>query len=377
MNEWLSISAFLEGLLSFFSPCVFPLLPVYLGMLSRNSQGKKQVIFRTISFIFGILIAIILLNTSFMAFSSLLRQWGHILSLISGIVIILLALVQLDILKIEFLKKTIQIPVRFKTINFFTAFLMGFVFSFAWTPCVGTALTSIILLAGQSSSWITSTIMALFYGLGLSMPFLIVGLIGDVLLNYLKKHQSNLMKGVKIGAVLFLIAGVVMVEEAIRLWPDQATIIHEKAEKNEHGNPLAPDIELYDLDGNLVKLSDYEGTVVFLNLWGTWCPSCKLELPDIQKLQEREDVAVVTLVNGSYRESGPESVKAFMDANNYDFTVLYDTDGTYFSKFGIRAYPTTFMIDEEGYVFGYVEGALDEATMNEIIDMTIEKRYPE
>ena len=102
-----------------------------------------------------------------------------------------------------------------------------------------------------------------------------------------------------------------------------------------------------------------------------------MELPAIQMLTHREDVEVITMVNGSYRESDVEGVKSFMDENGYTFTVLYDTDGTYFSEFGIRAYPTTFMIDDEGYVFGYVEGAMDEAMMHEIVDMTIEKRYPE
>lgn len=391
MNEMISITAFIEGLLSFFSPCVLPLLPIYIGMLSRDSQGKKHLILRTVFFIFGILSAILLLNTSFLAFSSLLRNWGHILSLVSGIIIIIMALVQLDIIKITFLKQTFQLPIHFSSMNILTAYLMGFVFSFAWTPCVGTALTSIILLAGQSSSWMTSSILALFYGLGLSLPFLVVGFVGDIILKYLKQHQTTLMKGVKIGAILFLIAGIVMVEESIRFWPKQEnTVIDEQnnldnvgttekpvEDRNEHGDLKVPEIILNDLNGNEVNIRDYEGKVIFLNLWGTWCPSCKVELPAIEILQKRDDVHVITMVNGAYRESGIDAVKEYMDTNGYTFTVLYDTDGKYFYEFGIRAYPTTFMIDDEGYVFGYVEGALNEAVMHEIVDMTIEKRYPQ
>ena len=137
---------------------------------------------------------------------------------------------------------------------------------------------------------------------------------------------------------------------------------------------MAPDITLNDLYGNEIALSDYKGKIVYLNFWGTWCPACQSELGSLQELyttyEESDEVAVLTLINGAYRESGIENAKEFMEANELTFPVLYDETGEWFYKYGIYSYPTTFMINQDGSVFGYLEGAINYEAMEEIIEMT-------
>lgn len=138
----------------------------------------------------------------------------------------------------------------------------------------------------------------------------------------------------------------------------------------------APQFELYDQYGVLHKTSDWLGKVVFLNFWTTWCPPCRSEMPDIQALYEKYgsdgDVVIIGVAfpnNGG--EGGVEDIKAFLEENGYSYPVLFDESGNLLRQYGIRAYPTTYMIDSGGNVFGYVTGALSAESMQSIIDQTI------
>ena len=137
----------------------------------------------------------------------------------------------------------------------------------------------------------------------------------------------------------------------------------------------APDFELLDQFGKVRKLSDYKGKVVFLNFWATWCPPCRGEMPDIQRLYEKYgddgEVAILGVAfPGSGGETDAQGVADFLSENGYTYPVAMDNDGTLLSSYGISAFPTTFMIDADGNIFGYVSGALSEAMMQQIIDQT-------
>ena len=142
----------------------------------------------------------------------------------------------------------------------------------------------------------------------------------------------------------------------------------------------APDFELYDQFGKLHKLSDYKGSVVFLNFWATWCPPCRKEMPDIQALYDKyknsEDDSVTVLgvaAPNMGNEGSVEDIKAFLEENSYSYPVLMDTDGELFSKYYISSYPTTFMIDKEGNIHGYVPGMLNSEMIDYIVDQTLNK----
>ena len=127
-------------------------------------------------------------------------------------------------------------------------------------------------------------------------------------------------------------------------------------------------------------MSDYNGKVIFLNFWGTWCPPCRAEMPDIQKLYEEyaaqgEDAEVVILgaaAPGMGQEGSEEEITQFMRENGYTYPVLMDTDWEMFTWYGITSFPTTFMIDRDGNIFGYVPGQMTEEIMRSIIDQTLE-----
>ena len=141
----------------------------------------------------------------------------------------------------------------------------------------------------------------------------------------------------------------------------------------------AVDFTLKDQYGKEHTLSEYKGKTVFLNFWATWCPPCKAEMPDIQKIyesydKEGEDALVVLGVASPNigGEGSEEEVKAFLEENGYTYPVVMDTTGEIFSSYGISSYPTTFMIDRDGNVFGYVSGMLSQDVMESIIKQTME-----
>ena len=143
---------------------------------------------------------------------------------------------------------------------------------------------------------------------------------------------------------------------------------------------LLADLELTDQFGNTHTLSDYKGKVIFLNFWATWCGPCRNEMPDIQKLYDEysaqgEDAEVVILGiagPGIGQEESAEEIADFMTENGYTYPVLMDTSGEMFTQYGISAFPTTFMIDKDGNVYGYVPGQMTEDIMRSIIDQTVE-----
>lgn len=261
--------------------------------------------------------------------------------------------------------------------SFLVAFAMGFTFSFAWTPCIGPALSSILILASTSASLLTSNFLALIYALGLTMPFLFLGIFTDAMLELLKKYRSIMNITVKIGAVLMIAIGLMLFTGKMNQFSNYLNNDPNQETTNE---VAAIPFELNDLYGNTVTLEDYEGKVVMMNFWGTWCSACKMELPHLQmiyeKYKESDEVAILSFVNGAYQEQSAEGVLAFMDANGYDFPVLYDERGQVFYQYQIMSYPTTFMIDKEGNIFGYISGALTSDIMENIIDSTIKGEIP-
>ena len=143
----------------------------------------------------------------------------------------------------------------------------------------------------------------------------------------------------------------------------------------------APDFTLKDQYGTTHSLSEYEGKTIFLNFWATWCPPCKAELPDIQRLYEayqgetKEELVVLGVAAPLMgQEKTEEEIIAFLEENGYTYPVLMDTEWELFESYGIYSFPTTFMIDREGNVFGYVSGQITYEIMEDIVRQTMEGR---
>ena len=156
-----------------------------------------------------------------------------------------------------------------------------------------------------------------------------------------------------------------------------ATEEREEAEETEDDLPPAPDITLTDQYGNTHTLSDYRGKVVFLNFWATWCPPCREEMPYIQEIYEEtmedDDTDLVILsvaAPNQGRETSEKGIRSFLDENGYTYPVLMDYDGSVLLDYYVASYPTTFMIDTRGNIYGYVPGAMTKEIMEEIIRQT-------
>ena len=206
---------FVEGLVSFLSPCVLPIIPIYMGYLAGNSNEKrnsnKKVLLFTISFIFGILLAIFLMNASINLLQSFLKEHMTLFVRIGGILIVLLGIYQLGFIKINFLQRTFRFSLKTDNkMNVMVAFIMGFTFSFAWTPCIGPALSSILLLAASSGDFWYSNFLMIIYAFGFTLPFLVLGLFTNKALNWLNSHRDIVKYTTKIGAVILIIFGLMM-----------------------------------------------------------------------------------------------------------------------------------------------------------------------
>ncbi len=418
-----ALTVFFQGLLSFFSPCVLPLIPLYVGYLSggtgtRGEDGKihykrSKVMFHTICFVIGVSFAFFLLGLGVSTAAGFFKENQMVFARVGGILVVAFGLYQLGVFgQSKVLGKERRLPFRMETIAMspVTALLMGFTFSFAWTPCVGPALASVLLMAASASTKMMGFILIGVYTLGFVLPFLAVGVFTTTVLEFFKNHMKVVKYTVKIGGVLMVLMGILMFtgkmnsvtgylskisgttgaasEEKKENQKEKDTEKEDTSSKestdSENGAQdeekiAAVDFTLKDQYGKEHTLSEYKGKTVFLNFWATWCPPCKAEMPDIQKIyesydKEGEDALVVLGVASPNigGEGSEEEVKAFLEENGYTYPVVMDTTGEIFSSYGISSYPTTFMIDRDGNVFGYVSGMLSQDVMESIIKQTME-----
>lgn len=146
----------------------------------------------------------------------------------------------------------------------------------------------------------------------------------------------------------------------------------------------ATDFVLQDQYGKEHSLADYKGKTIFLNFWATWCGPCRSEMPEIQKLYEEytamgndSEVVILGVAGPGIGQEGTVSdITKFMEENGYTYPVLMDETGELFEWYGISAFPTTYMIDRDGNLYGYVTGQLTEDIMRSIIKQTLEGKAP-
>lgn len=180
--------AFVAGVISFFAPCVVPLLPAYIGYVTGVSlsdlqtQGygpfRKKLLISSIFYILGFSIVFVLLGTAAAGFGVVLRRYDYLIQRVGGLIILILGLEFAGVFNIPFLARQFQfsLPDWTKKLGYFRAFFVGLVFATAWTPCVGAILGSILALAAVSGTALRGASLLFVYSLGISVPFLIVSL---------------------------------------------------------------------------------------------------------------------------------------------------------------------------------------------------------
>lgn len=378
------ILVFFEGLFSFFSPCVLPIIPIYLSMLSNSSTDimkdktfKNSTLFKnTLFFTLGICTTFFILSMAIGAFSQFFIGNKELLMLIGGIFIIIMGVFYMGYVNIPLLQREKRFEMHSKDMNILSSFMLGLTFSFGWTPCIGPMLTSVLIMASGTQNILIGNALVLIYSIGFILPFIILAMFYKKLFekfNNMKKHLSTLKK---IGGILLIISGLIMSFNGINQI-NESRKDNYKAEvenKTENNKVKALDFTLYDQYGKEHKLSDYKGKTVFLNIWATWCPPCKAEMPHIEELyneynKNNEDVIILGVSTPNLGNEGDEKhISQFLKDNEYTFPVLFDNNADLIYGYSIQSFPSTFIIDKEGYVREYVPGAMDKETMKSLIE---------
>ncbi|WP_314184496.1 cytochrome c biogenesis protein CcdA [Aggregatibacter kilianii] len=199
-------TVFLAGLASFLSPCIFPIIPIYFGILAKG--GRK--ILNTFLFIAGLSLTFVSLGFSFGFLGNLFSNDS--VKIVAGIIVIILGIHQLGIIKLSFLERTkvVEVKTEGKSASF-EAFFLGLTFSLGWTPCIGPILASVLALSGEEGAALYGAAMMLVYVLGLATPFVLFSLFSQELLKRSKALNKHLGKFKIVGGLLIIVMGILLI----------------------------------------------------------------------------------------------------------------------------------------------------------------------
>ena len=218
------ILTFIEGFASFISPCILPMIPIYLSYFIgendnkeniEDENGKKTIasssrkmIINSIGFVIGFTIVFLLLGIFASSLGNLLTQNIKYIKIVFGVMIIIFGLNYMEILKINVLNKTKRKNIDKKNFTFIKSIIFGILFSCSWTPCIGTFLSSALLLVANSESLIKGVVMMLLYSIGLGIPFIVSAIFIDKLKNVFKviKLHYSIIK--KVSGIILIISGI-------------------------------------------------------------------------------------------------------------------------------------------------------------------------
>ena len=381
------IELFLEGILSFFSPCALPLVPLYIGYLTKDTReedkegnttyNRKKTMLLTLGFVLGISVVFFIAGLTSSVLRVFFNQNRIYFLIIGGFLLILLGLSALHIIEIPLLNKTLTKQTKIEgQMTFFKALVLGFFFSFAWSPCVGPMLAKAIMQA-SSVDKVTGWLYIACYTLGFIFIFLLLGLFTTTILNFLKKYKGVVKYTSIISGLVVLGMGIYMMSEAfinVRQLESGSVTISENGEadevKEESINIDTFNFTLKDGEDNSHTLKDYEGKTIVMSFFGTWCGYCNMELPGLQKVNdEYDDVKVILIATPNIGDEGDiEYVESYLKDKGYSLTVLYDTTLGVTQQFGVTGYPTTFIIKPDGNFLGYIPGYFPEENLIEAID---------
>nr|WP_184663800.1 cytochrome c biogenesis CcdA family protein [Texcoconibacillus texcoconensis] len=214
LSIWIALFA---GVISFLSPCIFPMVPAYLAQLTGSSISNNQVhadrriiLSRSIGFIIGFTSIFLLIGASSTYIGSLFTQNRELLQQLGGIIIVLFGLQMYGILNLQFLMSEKRLREPKQATSFFRSIGFGFVFAAGWSPCIGLVLGSIIALAMQGTSLAEGMILLSAYSVGIGIPFLLIGLFYARSLNKMRNLNKYLPIIQKVSGVIMIILGVLL-----------------------------------------------------------------------------------------------------------------------------------------------------------------------
>jgi len=209
---------FAEGILSFLSPCVLPLLPAYISYLAGASVDdikastalRKSLIFNALGFALGLSLVFISLGAGASLLGGFLLQQGNLLRKIGGIIVVIFGIHHTGLITLPFLNYEKRLQVKGKAPGFFKAMLLGITFSFGWTPCIGPILGSVLILAGNTKNIMQGMGLLGVYSLGMSIPFVLIALALGKFLSSFKKIMPYFPVIKIVSGVLLMIMGILI-----------------------------------------------------------------------------------------------------------------------------------------------------------------------
>jgi len=222
VNNFSYILCFLEGILTFISPCILPMLPIYFfymaGVSGEESASRSKLLINSIGFVTGFTIIFVMLGATATTLGSFLKINFDIFRNISGFIMIVFGLNFMGILNLNFLNYEKRYDYKFNDLNFLRSIIFGMVFAFGWSPCVGVFLGSALLMAGNSNSVGQGIILLLLYSAGLGVPFILSSILFETIKNTFRQIQ-------RFGRMISIISGLVLIFAGILVITDKLTYL--------------------------------------------------------------------------------------------------------------------------------------------------------
>lgn len=220
-------AAIAAGLLSFFSPCILPLVPSYFTFItglsledltgSQTTAVHRQIILSTMAFVLGFSTVFVFLGASASYLSGLILEAKTFLRIAGGVLIILLGLHLLGILRVRALLFEKRIHINHKPLHFFGVFLIGMAFGAGWSPCIGPLLGTILILAGSQESVGRGVMLLSLYSAGLAVPFLFLSIFINFLIHFVRRTAKLVRYFNYAAGVLLIMTGLLLITDKLRL----------------------------------------------------------------------------------------------------------------------------------------------------------------
>ncbi|HXT61560.1 MAG TPA: cytochrome c biogenesis protein/redoxin [Pyrinomonadaceae bacterium] len=364
--------AFIGGLLSFLSPCVLPLVPGYISLMSGvsidhlktegGSTARRAVIANSLAFNAGLSVIFLALGaTAGLVGAAIINNvWVRV---IGGLVIIIFGLHLIGLLKIKYLYRDTRQFSSDEPRGIWGSLMLGIAFAAGWTPCIGPILGGIIGLAATSGGWKGGLLLSVFYSAGLAVPFLVTGLGINQFLSFYSKFRRHLHKVEVVSGIILILIGILVMSNRVTVlsssWlasvlPNLEGKLHLRGNNPQPAAPVngvfavAPDVQFKKLDGNSLRIKDLRGRVVLLNFWATWCIPCRNEIPSLSAMQKDLDARGLSIVGVSYDDTA-DLVKDFQKEIPQSYEIVLGGRDVG-SQLPASPLPTSYLIDRQGRI---------------------------
>ena len=389
--------AFLGGLASFLSPCVLPLVPGYISLISgvsidhlkegatARTAARRAVMMNSLAFNAGLSLIFIALGAAAGLIGSAITSnpWVRI---IGGLIIIAFGLQLMGVLKIGALYRDTRKFSDEKPPGMLGSFTLGLAFAAGWTPCIGPILGGILGLAATSGGWRSGLVLSAFYAAGLAVPFLLTGLGINKFLSFYTRFRRHLHKVEVVSGVLLITIGLLVATNNVTrlasyasVLPNPETWVNSLAKRNNaapsgttatakpaSSYALAPDTEMKTLEGEPFRVSSLRGRVVLVNFWATWCLPCRAEIPDFNQMQKDYEARGFAVVGISSHDT-PEMIRDFQSVVRQEYQLLTSGDDAPAEFQTGPGRPATFILDREGRIRERFIGERDRATFDSVV----------